>query len=326
MGIDENLSVSEKLDALDELGFINHPGKESSAMPTYHQYLESSKGSPLQDIWAYQPHTKGVLYNSDECIDEDVKWLTSQGSKERLGYPTQKPQGLLLRIIQSSCPENGIVLDPFCGCGTAVHASQLLKRPWIGIDITHLAIGLIERRLKDAFPNITFRVHGTPTDIDGARNLALRDKYEFQYWACDLVNAIPAQNKKKGADFGIDGILYFQDEKSKAKKIIVSVKGGENITRNMMADLKNSVDRENAQIGLFVTLNPPTDPMAKEALSAGYYESPIGKSYPKIQILTIEDLLSGNKSPQYPDLARGGLSFRKSQVEIDNSNQPGLFK
>jgi DNA modification methylase len=287
--------------------------------------------------WIWMPggkgHSKNKLRRVDEIIEtgkaiSDV-WsipIISSSSKERMGYPTQKPLALLERIIEACSEPGDVVLDPFCGCGTAIHASQKLGRHWIGIDITHLAIGLIERRINEAFPTAKFIVHGTPEDIDSARDLANRDKYEFQYWACSLVKAQPYQNKKKGADWGTDGIIYFQDEKEKAKKIIVSVKGGEHVTRTMIADLKNTVERENGQIGILVTLANPTEPMMKEAISAGFYESPIGKSFPKIQILTIEELLSGSKSPQYPDLAKGGLSFKKSQIEIDKGNQPELFK
>jgi DNA modification methylase len=294
----------EKMEKLLAEGRIlqSKPGN----VPRYKRYLDEVEGVPVGDVWTDINNLQGA-------------------SKERLGYQTQKPLSLLERIILASSNPRDIVLDPFCGCGTAIHASQKLNRRWIGIDITHLAIGLIELRLKDAFPNISYKVHGTPKDLDGARDLANRNKYEFQWWACSLVNAQPYKGKKVGADTGIDGIIYFQDEREKVKKIIVSVKGGENVTRTMMADLKNSVDRENAQIGILVTLTQPTGPMEKEAFSAGYYDSPIGKSFPKIQILTIDELLSGRKTPQYPDLARGGLSFRKSQIEINKGDQPELF-
>src|SRR6185295_8197011 len=150
---------------------------------------------------------------------------------------TQKPLALLERIIASSSNEGDVVLDPFCGCGTAVHAAQKLKRQWMGIDVTHLAISLIEKRLRDAFLGIEFEVHGTPKDAEGARNLAARDKYQFQWWACSLVNAQPFAGKKKGADGGIDGLIYFTDEKALPKKIIVSVKGGENVGVTMVKDL-----------------------------------------------------------------------------------------
>ena len=217
------------------------------------------------------------------------------------------------------------MLDPFCGCGTAVHAAEKLGREWIGIDITHLAVSLIERRMKDAFPGIAFEVHGTPRDLAGARNLAERDKYQFQFWALSLVNAQPYKSGKKGADGGTDGLIFFQDDKGAAKKIVVSVKGGESVTRTMIADLKNTVEREKAQLGLFVTLTPPTQPMITEAASAGFYESPAHGAFPKIQILTIEGLLAGREQPRYPDLARGGHTFRQAKREGGDGKQAGLF-
>jgi hypothetical protein len=252
---------------------------------------------------------------------EDIPPISSQ-AQERLGYQTQKPLPLLERIISTSSDEGQIVLDPFCGCGTAIHAAHKLRRQWIGIDITHLAITLVEKRLRDAFPDITFDVHGTPKDIDGARDLARRDKYEFQWWACSLVNAQPYKGKKKGADSGIDGLIYFQDDQTKLeakdlhKKIIVSVKAGENVSVPMIRDLGHVIDRENASIGLFVTLTDPTRPMKEEAVKAGYYADPRGVSFPKIQILTIKELLEGTEQPKYPDLMRGGLMFKKAKKEL----------
>ncbi|NLS80015.1 MAG: site-specific DNA-methyltransferase [Chloroflexi bacterium] len=256
----------------------------------------------------------------------DIEAVGSQ-AKERQGYPTQKPLALLERIIQASSDPGDLVLDPFCGCGTAVHAAEKLGRNWIGIDITHLAIGLIERRLRAAFPEIQFDVHGVPKDLAGARDLAARDKYEFQWWACSLVGAQPYQNKKKGPDAGIDGLIYFQDDqKSTGKKIVVSVKGGEHVGRTMIADLKNSVEREGAQIGLFVTLAEPTEPMELEALSGGFYESPMHGAFRKIQILTIAGLLAETQAPRYPDLSRGALSFRKAPVEQGQAEQKRLVE
>ena len=231
------------------------------------------------------------------------------------------------RIIEASSEEGDVVLDPFCGCGTAVHAAQKLNRKWVGVDITHLAIALIEKRLRDAFPEIAFEVHGTPKDIGGARDLASRDKYEFQWWACSLINAQPYQGKKKGADSGIDGLIYFQDDDAYAKKIIVSVKGGENVSVAMIRDLGHVVEREKAQLGLFVTLAEPTGPMKKESAKAGFYESPVvGQSFPKIQILTIEGLLKGTDEALYPDLKRGGLTFKKAKKEKKRAGQKDFFK
>jgi adenine specific DNA methylase Mod len=286
--------------------------------------------------WIWMPGGKGNSKNKLKKINDIIKegkaisdvWqipIISSSSKERLGYPTQKPLALLERIIESSSNEGDIVLDPFCGCGTAVHAAQKLNRQWIGIDITHLAISLIEKRLHDAFPGIKFDVHGTPKDFDGARDLATRDKYQYQWWACSLVNAQPYQGKKKGADSGIDGLIFFQDDKGPAKKVIVSVKGGDNINVVMVRDLCHVVDREKASIGLFVTLVKPTKPMLVEAAGAGFYESPFGSNFPKVQILTIEGLLSGTEQARYPDLTRGGLTFKQAKKEVAVVDQKSLF-
>ncbi len=230
---------------------------------------------------------------------------------------------LLERIIQSSSDEGQLILDPFCGCGTAIYAAEKLKRHWIGIDVTHLAITLVEKRLRDAFQQIQFEVHGTPKDFESAQDLAKRDKYQFQWWACSLVNAQPYKGKKKGADSGIDGLVFFQDDQSQIhsgkglpKKIIVSVKGGEGVSVPMIRDLGHVIDREQASIGLFVTLASPTAPMTKDAVKTGYYLSPSGASYPKIQILTIQGLLDGTERPLYPDLTLGGLMFKKAKREI----------
>ena len=314
----DGLTLQQQLDALDELGelYVSPSGR-----PKYKQ--RPGVGVALQDIWAFQPGTEGTLYQSELAIDADVKWLSNEA--EKLGYPTQKPVGLLERIIAASSNEGDVVLDPFCGCGTAVHAAQKLNRRWIGIDITHLAISLIEKRLRDAFPGIDFEVHGTPKDIDGARDLAKRDKYQFQWWACSLVNAQPYQSKKKGADSGIDGLIYFVDDKGPPKKAVVSVKGGENVSVAMVRDLAHVVKREKAEIGLFVTLAEPTGPMKKEAAKEGYYESPVGASFPRLQILTIANLLNRTELAKYPDLAAGGVTFKKATVEEKNADQKSLF-
>jgi SAM-dependent methyltransferase len=232
---------------------------------------------------------------------------------ERLGYPTQKPEALLERIIKASSNEGDLVLDPFCGCGTTVQVAQRLNRRWIGIDITHLAIGLIKKRLSDAFgPEIRerYEVVGEPTDYNGAAALAAEDKYQFQWWALGQVGARPA-DQKKGADRGIDGRLYFHDDDSgKSKQIVFSVKAG-HVTVPQVRDLRGVLEREKAEIGIFISFEEPTRPMLKEAAEAGFYKSgPLDELvYPRIQILTIQQILDG-KQPEYP--ARRDATFKKA--------------
>jgi site-specific DNA-methyltransferase (adenine-specific) len=219
-------------------------------------------------------------------------------SKEGLGYPTQKPGALLERILEASSNEKSIVLDPFCGCGTTVATAQKLKRRWIGIDITHLAINLIKVRLADAFgPKIAkaYSVIGEPEDLESAKALAVQDKYQFQYWALGLVGARPME-EKKGADKGIDGRLYITDSASETKSIIISVKGG-NVTVSQLRDLRGVIERENAAIGVFITLEEPTAPMRKEAAEAGFFQTKAlaGTKHPRLQILTIQELMGGKR-------------------------------
>jgi site-specific DNA-methyltransferase (adenine-specific) len=225
----------------------------------------------------------------------------------------------LERIVEASSNEGDVVLDPFCGCGTAVHAAQKLGGQWIGIDITHLAVSLIERRLKDAFPGIAFEVHGTPKDLDGARDLAIRDKYQFQWWAVSLIDAQPFSGKKKGADSGIDGLIYFRSDAKTTERAVVSAKGGEHVGVPMIRDLKGVLEREKAPIGIFLTLAPPTKPMVVEAASAGFYELG-GRRYPRLQIITIESALRGER-PAIP-LVDTGAAFKRASREI--TEQPKL--
>ncbi len=263
-------------------------------------YLDQSKGTPVQTMWT------------------DIASL-SGSMVERLGYPTQKPLSLMERVLSASSNPGDVVLDPFCGCGTTIHAAQKLNRRWIGIDVTHLAISLIERRLKDAFPGIAFEVHGTPKDLEGARDLASRDKYQFQWWAVSLIDAQPFGGKKKGADGGIDGLIYFRSDAKTTERAIVSVKGG-GVSVPMVRDLKGVLDREKAPIGVFLTLEPPTRPMEKEAASAGFYV--LGeRQYPRLQIITVKQALAGTK-PAIP-LVDTGAAFKRAARE-DMSRQPKL--
>ena len=192
------------------------------------------------------------------------------------------------------------MLDPFCGCGTAVHAAQKLGRQWIGIDITHLAISLIEKRMRAAFPGIDFTVEGTPKDLASAEDLAARDKYQFQWWAVSMVDAMPFGGKKKGADGGIDGLIYFKPDGRKTEKAIVSVKGGDNVGVQMIRDLHSAMEREKAPIGVFITKALPTSVMEREAAAVGRFHSEAtGKSYPRLQIITLAELFQGKK-PDMP--------------------------
>ena len=228
-----------------------------------------SGGMPRErDAAPYVPEERMAVVGD---VWTDIPSLNS-GAAERLGYPTQKPVALLERIIEASSAEEAVVLDPFCGCGTTVHAAQKLKRRWIGIDITHLSIALIERRLKDAFPGIGFTVHGVPKDTDGARDLAERDKHEFQKWIVANIGGQPYKSGKKGMDRGIDGYLHFRDAANKPQFAIVSVKGG-GIKSGDIRDLKGTMEREGAPLGVFLTLKEPTREMEREAAAAGFYES-----------------------------------------------------
>jgi DNA modification methylase len=225
--------------------------------------------------------------------------ILTNSAKERLGYPTQKPLALLERIILASSSPGDIVLDPFCGCGTSVVAAEKLKRKWIGIDITHLGISAMKYRLKDAFPGIQFKVVGEPEDIAAARQLALEDRYQFQWWALSLIpGAMPlggqegSREGKKGSDKGIDGILSFiDDQSSRAKKTLIQVKSG-HVNSSMIRDLIGTVQREKAAIGIFITLDEPTRDMVTEAVTLGFYNSPGWRQkYPVIQIYTVDELL-----------------------------------
>ena len=262
--------------------------------PRQKLFLDESKGVPVQDLWT------------------DISSL-SGGHNERLNFETQKPEALLERIISASSNEGDVVLDPFCGCGTAIAVAERLNRKWIGIDITHLAISLMKSRLRDAFGEEVsekYRVIGSPEDVESARALSLEGgktgRYQFEYWALGLVEARPANNQRRGADSGVDGYInFFVDNSGKAKTIIVQVKSGQ-VGRSVIATLKGDMDREKAEMALLITLEPPTEPMVQEAIAAGFYtpEAYPDNLFPRVQIATIEDILNGS-GPQIPRL---GLS------------------
>ena len=279
----------ERMQQAYENGLIvqSKPGK----VPALKRYLDEQEGNLIDDIW------------------EDVPPIQAQAS-ERLGYETQKPLALLERIIKASSNEGDIVLDPFCGCGTALVAAQKLNRRWIGIDITHLAITLMRNRLRDSFPGIQFEVVGEPVDLASAKALARQDRYQFQWWALGLIKARPLGEKKKGADKGIDGVIQFIDDPTgKPKRAVVQVKSG-HVGVNAIRELK-AVAAHDA-LGIFITLEPPTAPMQTEAINAGFYHSPgWNKDYPKIQILTIEQLVHG-KTVDMPPQTQTNVTFAKA--------------
>jgi DNA modification methylase len=263
-----------------------------NGIPSYKRYLDEMPGVPLQDLW------------------DDRLPIQSQAA-ERLGYPTQKPLALLERIIQASSNPGDVVLDPFCGCGTTIAAAQKLGRRWIGIDITHLSIALQKYRLQQMFPDATFDVVGEPEDEAGARQLARDDHYQFQWWALSLIRARPfggeagGKSGKKGADRGIDGLIHFIDaDAGQPKRVIVQVKSGK-VSSAAARDLVGVLDREDAAIGILLTLEPPTREMQREALAAGVYRSLWwGQEYPRLQLLSVGDLLAGRARLEMPPTAQ----------------------
>ena len=307
------LTTQEQLDLFDEAGLI-YWGKNAK-VPNYKMYLDDVPGIPYQDIWAYQPGTKGTVYgNPNVGIDEDVKWLTGT-DKEMLGYPTQKPVGLLERIIKASSKGGDVVLDPFCGCGTTVHAAQKMNRDWIGIDITHIAIKLIKNRLLDAF-KVTPEVYGEPTDIEGARALALQNRFQFQSWALSLIDARAPPTKVR--DHGIDGIINNKKPDGKYYRGYVQVKSG-NVGPRDLRDLRGTIERDGTDYGIFLTLNEPTKDMIVEAVQAGFMETVWGEKMLRIQIITIEQLLKG-VSPKYPSSSD---SYQKAEKEKHRPRKGG---
>ena len=290
--------------------------------------------------------SQGRVYRRKQLHDvwHDIPSIGHAGGKERLSYPTQKPLKLLERIILASSGERDIVLDPFCGCGTAVAAAHKLNRRWIGIDITHLAISLQKYRLADMFELVSgkdYEVIGEPTTVDGARALAQDSandgRYQFEWWALSLLRAKPVGGKKgsrkgrKGADQGIDGIISFFDEddrgRKKPQKVVVQVKSGA-VKSGDIRDLKGTVEREKAAIGVFITLEKPTAAMSKEALAAGYYESPRwGRKYRRLQILTIGDLFGGASVDMPPQHGthRRAERYKPTSVSAEGRAQKGLI-
>jgi site-specific DNA-methyltransferase (adenine-specific) len=241
----------------------------------------------------------------------------NQTAKERLGYPTQKPRALLERIIAASSNPGDVVLDPFCGCGTAVDAAQKLGRQWIGIDITHIAIGMIEDRMRSGYPGIEFETHGVPKDLDSALRLAADDKHQFQQWACWHVGGYPRE--KKGGDKGVDGWFNYLAEGRKIETGVISVKGGEHLNPGMVRDLGRVMERDKHRFGLFITAAMPTKGVRDEIASHPLIETEFGR-FPAMQVVTIAELIHGPK-PKLPPLI--SPVKKASRVETRASHQKG---
>lgn len=271
------------------------------AVPQYIRYLDEMPGVPVQNLWT------------------DLAPLNNR-SKEVEGYPTQKPEALLERIIKASSIEGDVVLDPFCGCGTAVQVAQDLKRRWIGIDVTHLSLAIIKQRLARNFGESIFKsvtVVGEPMNEEEALALASTDKFGFQCWAVGRIGAPPIEHKK-GADRGIDGRIYFHDDHGSPKQIIISVKAGDHIGPQFVRELRGVVDREKAEMGILVLVKEPTSEMKREAAQLGMYKS-LGGSFPRLQIITIRDIFANTplKIPQRinPYERKGPTSVRPASRE-----------
>jgi len=256
----------------------------------------------------YQTSGKGVTHRrSGKTYRPDARGKVAEDwwdipalppmSKQRLGYPTQKPEALIERIIEAGSNEGDTILDPFCGCGTTIAVAQKLNRLWVGIDNTHLAVALMKYRLKDTFgENASYKVIGEPVSLSDAEGLAEKDMHQFRWWALGLVGASPVE-KGKGTDESIDGRLYFNDEGKggKTKQIIFSVKARQTGAGDIRK-LRNVIKREKAEIGVYICLQKPTQSKTTEAINAGFYKSPLRKEpFPRLQVLTIEDLLGGKQ-------------------------------
>jgi DNA modification methylase len=283
----------QKMEKLYQQGRIiqTKPG----TVPAYKRYLDEMKGVSLQDMWT------------------DISPIPAQ-SAERLGYPTQKPVALLERIIQASSNPGETVLDPFCGCGTTIDAAEKLGRKWIGIDVTQLATSLIKSRLRDTYGRqIEIVTVGEPTTPNEAAVLAEQEKYQFQWWALGLVSARPVE-QKKGADHGIDGKILFRDDLNAARpeQIILQVKGGKTGVKDVR-DLRGVLDREQAAIGVLISLQPPTRDMVAEAASAGFYEHKMNRQkYPRLQLRTVKELMDGKNIERPSSVAAVDETFKKA--------------
>ena len=254
-------------------------------------------GMTLQDVWT------------------DIDPINAR-ARERLGYPTQKPVALLERIIAASSNEGDLVLDPFCGCGTTIDAAQKLRRHWVGIDVTYLAIDLIRKRLRHSYGEQiegTYEVHGIPTDVQGAEALFNENPFDFERWAVSLVNGQP--NEKQVGDRGIDGRIRFNSDKDQIGTVVVSVKGGKQLNPAMVRDLDGTVNHAKAELGLLIVLSKPTKGMIEASEHSGSYVNTLtGTTYPKVQIVSVEDLMAG----RWPNLPTAILPYIQAAPKKDH--------
>lgn len=289
-----NIERMQRYDAENRLHF---PTRESGSL-RLKMYEDESQGARLQSLW------------------DDIPPL-SANAQERLGYPTQKPRALLERIIAASSSPGDVVLDPFCGCGTAVDAAQKLDRKWIGIDVTHIAIGMIEDRMRSGYPGIAFETIGVPRDLASAERLAEEDPHQFQQWVSWQVGGFPRE--KKGGDKGVDGWFNYLAAKGRVETGVISVKAGDHVSPTMVRDLGRVMVRDKHRFGLFVMKGVPTKGMRDEAASQPVIETEFGR-FPALQFVTLTELFAGLK-PRLPPLV--SPVKKAARVETRASHQPG---
>lgn len=257
--------------------------------PRVKYFLETRQSSVLEDVLV------GDVWS-------DIPDAMHMGH-ERLGYPTQKPESLLERIVAASSNEGDVVLDPFCGCGTTVTVAQRLRRNWIGIDVTFLAIDLIDKRLRDLYGDDvvdTYEIRGIPRDLGGAQSLFDVNPFDFERWAVSLVDGQPHERAEQAGDKGVDGWIRFPVGTREVGRAIVSVKGGRSLNPAMVRDLRGTVESQRSELGVLIALAEPTKGMRDEAHRSGTYTHPLtNRAYPRLQIITVGELLAG-KQPDMP--------------------------
>jgi len=278
----------EKMQQMEQEGRLHFPATLNGRIQR-RRFEDELQGKTVQSLW------------------DDIDMISSQAA-ERLGYPTQKPEALLERIIQASTNPGDVVLDAYCGCGTTIAVAQKLGRSWIGMDITYQSISLILRRLeaqygKAALADIS--LSGIPQDMASAVALANkkddRVRKEFEKWAVlTYTNNRAIINQKKGADAGVDGIAYFQTSHEDNAKIIFQVKSG-HVQRGDIAKLRGDMEREGAALAVFLTLEPPSGPMRAEAKEAGLYSYDLmQRNYDRIQIVTVQEMVEEGRRLEIP--------------------------